>query len=707
MDQHSSRLHRALAKPIQYSRTFRAAAFVTAILAAALSHSAGDVNDKRLLEESSTGVNWLRKSGNSQGQYFSALTEITENNVDELGVAWMTQLPVADGIAGTPIVVDGVIYVGAALSIVFAIDATDGHMLWSYDPEVRKVFATRPRLSWPARGNRGIAVGDGNVYVATADCRLIAIDAKEGQALWEKVTCDPDFGYAISDSPYYGGGKVFIGNAGSESRKKNRGYVSAYDAKTGEFLWRFYTVPSADNAENKTATMQMAAKTWSGDALEKFGGGGSNWNEMTYDPESRLLFFGTAGSLPYIHSLRSPDGGDALFTSSVLAVNSDTGEYVWHYQTVPEDSWELNATMNIVLADLEIDDKQRKTLLIAPKNGFEYVLDRNTGELLAAGTYARVTWASHINLETGRPVVNEEAEYWSREAGTKVLVWPNMWGSHSWNPMAFSPLTGLLYIPVIDIPTEVTYLGDGQFEDTLKLINEVDGKKFSPGKLVAYDPISQEPRWTVGHDLPFNGGVLATAGNLVFQGDAYGNFSAYRATTGDELWSVSTGSTISAAPASYMLGGTQYVLLPVGAGGGLQYSYPELHAVDQKQGPTRLIAFKLHGDQDVTMPQFRRRELPDQPKLEATSETIAGGEELFSTNCASCHGQHAVARFGGSVPDLRYASKETHATWQAIVIGGSRQGNGMPAQNISLDQSEMIRGYVLSRSNKLRDATTH
>jgi quinohemoprotein ethanol dehydrogenase len=701
------RLRPTFVKPIQESPAFGAIAAVFAILASPLSHSGGDVTDKRLLEESATGGNWLRKSGNSQGQYFSALTEITDDNVDELGVAWMTRLPVSDGIAGTPIVVDGVIYVGAALSIVFAIDATDGDVLWSYDPEVRKSFATRPRLSWAARGNRGIAVGDGSVYVATADCRLIAIDAKKGQALWEKVTCDPDLGYAITDSPYYGGGKIFVGNAGSESRKKNRGYVSAYDAKTGELLWRFYTVPSADRSENTTPAMDMAAKTWSGDALEKFGGGGSNWNEMTYDPESRLLFFGTAGSLPYIHSLRSPDGGDALFTSSILAVNADTGDYVWHYQTVPEDSWEFNATMNIVLADLEIDNKQRKTLLIAPKNGFEYVLDRNTGELLAAGKYARVTWASHVNLESGRPVMNEEAKYWTREAGTKVLVWPNMWGAHSWNPMAFSPQTGLLYIPVIDIPTEVTYLGDGDFEDTLKLITEIDGNKFSPGKLVAYDPVAQVPRWTVGHELPFNGGVLATAGNLVFQGDAYGHFAAYRATSGEKLWSMSTGSTISAAPASYMLRGTQYILLPAGAGGGLQYSYPELHAVDQEQGPTRLIAFRLRGDQDVVMPEFRPRELPDQPQLEATSEAIAAGEELFSTSCASCHGQHAVARYGGSVPDLRYANKETHATWQAIVVGGSRQGNGMPAQNISIDQSEMIRGYVLSLSNELRDEAKH
>jgi mono/diheme cytochrome c family protein len=277
-----------------------------------------------------------------------------------------------------------------------------------------------------------------------------------------------------------------------------------------------------------------------------------------------------------------------------------------------------------------------------------------------------------------------------------------MWGAHSWNPMAFSPRTGLLYIPVIDIPSEITWQGDGEFTDTLVKVTEVDGKPFDPGKLVAWDPVSQQVRWTVPHELPFNGGVLATAGNLVFQGDAFGRFSAYRASTGEALWSMDTGSTISAAPASYLQDGVQYILLPAGAGGGLQYAYPELHAVDRAQGPTRLIAFSLEGDKDVPMPRFGIAKLPEQPALAATQAQIEQGHELYASHCSGCHGKDAVARYGGSVPDLRYANAETHATWQAIVVGGARQQRGMPMQKLSIEESAAIRAYVLSLSEELR-----
>ncbi|NNF40899.1 MAG: PQQ-dependent dehydrogenase, methanol/ethanol family [Woeseiaceae bacterium] len=672
-------------------------------LASAVSHSAGNVSEERVLAEAGKGNNWFVKGGNFRGEHFSPLTDINDKSVTDLGLAWASNLPVPDGISATPIVVDGVIYLSGAYSLVFAIDAKTGDTLWQYDPDVRSRLAQDPHMSWTARVNRGVAVWQGKVLATTADCRLVALDAKTGKESWSRQTCDRSLGYAITDSPYVGGNSVFVGNAGSESGEKNRGYVSAYDIASGKLKWRFYIVPSDKPEENTTAAMKMAASTWSGTALEEFGGGGSNWNEMTYDPQSGLLFFGTGGALPYDFRLRSPAGGDNLFLSSIVAVNAETGEYAWHYQTVPKDSWEYNATMNIVLADLAFGGKQRQTLLIAPKNGFHYVLDRLTGELIAAEKYARVNWATHINIETGRPVYDPAAAYWERPDET-VEVWPNMWGAHSWNAMAFHPQLKLVYIPVIDVPSVVSDYEDGDYDDTLEMRTVVDGKPFDPGKLVAWDPVAGKARWSVGHELPFNGGVLATAGNLVFQGDAQGRFSAYGADSGTLLWSVATGSSITASPVSYAVDGAQYVLVPVGAGGGVQFNYPDMHAGDDVRGPTRLMAFALDAETPMPAVLAARPALPPQPPLEASDEQLEMGRQIFSWECKGCHGKHAAARFGGSVPDLRYATTETHARWHGIVIGGARVASGMPKFALSIDESEAVRKYVLSRSQQLRES---
>jgi len=683
------------------SDTLRARLFACLLIVSGSALADGNVSETRVLEEFADGENWFLKGGSFRGEHFSPLSDINDESIGDLGLAFATPLPSPDGISATPIVVDGVVYLSGAWSIVFAIDARTGERLWIYDPDVRSRLAEDPGMSWAARVNRGVAVWQGKVLVTTADCRLIALDAATGKQAWSVQTCDRALGYAITDSPYVGGDLVFVGNAGSESGENNRGYVSAYDVDNGDLRWRFYTVPSDKPEENTTAAMNMAADTWSGDALEKFGGGGSAWNEMTYDPDSGLLFFGTAGALPYAYHVRSPDGGDNLFLSSVIALNASTGEYVWHYQTVPEDSWEYNANMNIVLADLEIDGKQRNALLIAPKNGFHYVLDRLTGELIAADKFAKVNWATHINLETGRPVHSPDAEYWNRP-DEAVAVWPNMWGAHSWNPMAFHPELKLVYIPVIDVPSIVTGYEGGDFDDTLELTTLVDGKRFDPGKLVAWDPETNSQRWSVGYDLPFNGGVLATGGNLVFQGDAHGRFNAYRANDGEQLWSVATGSNITAAPVSYSVDGEQFVLVPVGAGGGIQFVYPEMHAGDNVGGPTRLMAFALGEDSSLPEITVPRRPLPDQPELDASAQEIESGQNLYGWNCKGCHGKNAVARAGGSVPDLRFATKDTHANWQKIVHDGSRRNRGMPSFDLDADEIEAVRKYVLSLSLELR-----
>lgn len=679
--------------------TIRAVLAATGLLAAAVTLADGNVTNERVLSEAGKGENWFLKGGDFRGTHHSPLSQVNEENVDQLGLAWAADLPIPDGISTTPIIVDGIIYLSGAYSVVLAIDASNGRILWSYDPQVRNAFADRPQLSWISRVNRGVAVWNGDVFATTADCRLISIDAATGKMNWTRQTCENAEGYSISDSPYVGGGKVFVGNAGSESELKNRGYISAYDADDGDLAWRFFIVPSDNPDENDTPALKMAARTWSGDVLEKFGGGGNSWNEMTYDPVSNQLFFGTSGSHLYSYTERSPGGGDNLFLSSIVAVNADTGEYNWHYQTVDKDSWDYNATMNIVLADLNIDGNDRETVLIAPKNGFHYALDRHTGELLTAGKYAKVNWATHINMETGRPNYDPDAEYWTAGDDESVLFWPNYWGAHSWNPMAFSPITKLSYIPVVDLPSVVNNEGSG--EDVV-LFTELDGAPHKPAKLVAFDPVTQSIRWSVDRDLPYNGGLMTTAGNLVFQGTAEGYFESFAADDGERLWSVQTGSAINAAPASYSLGGTQYILIPIGAGGGLQFLYPEMHSSEESKGPTRLLAFSLEGEASMPSPGAGYPPLPDQPKLEASAETIARGKQLYGQACKFCHGFEAVTRFGGSVPDLRYANAETHATWHGIVVGGAKSANGMPAMELDIEQSEAIRSYVLSLSEEIR-----
>lgn len=665
----------------------------------ALALSQGKVTNERVLAEAANGENWFLKGGSFHGDHYSPLDQVNEETVGNLGLAWSTELPIPDGTPTTPIVVDGVIYLGGAYSRVVAIDAGTGEIRWTYDADMQSAFVKRPRLSWISRANRGVAVWDGSVYATTADCRLIAIDAASGQHRWTKSVCDNDQGYSISDSPYVGGGKIYVGNAGSESEEYNRGYVAAYDPASGDEIWRFYITPSHIPEENDTPALRMAAKTWSGDTLETVGGGGNAWNEMTYDPDSNQLFFGTSGSARYDYPTRSPDGGDNLFLSSIVAVNADTGEYNWHYQTVTEDSWDYNATMNIVVADVSIDGQQRETVLIAPKNGFHYALDKHSGELLTAGKYAKVNWATGINMETGHPDYDPAAEYWNAADGEKVYFWPNFWGAHSWNPMAFHPGLDLTYIPVIDLPTEID--NQGNSEDVV-MVTEVDGRPHAPGKLVAFDPATQSIRWSVDFPLPYNGGIMATGGNLVFQGNAQGEFVAYAADSGERIWSVQTGSAINAAPASYSIDDEQYVIVPIGVSGGLQYRYPEMHAADRAKGPVRLMAFTLGGDASLPDADFDYPPLPDQPALEAEADEIARGEALYADACRSCHGDNAVARFGGSVPDLRFSNEDTHATWHGIVIGGSKAANGMPSIQMPVEESEAIRNYVLSKSDEIR-----
>ncbi len=682
-------------------RLLIAVSILSFIAESAYADSAGNVTQARVIAESGRGENWFLNGGNFRGEHFSPLADINLDNVGRLKLEWSLDLPAPDGIAATPIVVDETIYLSAPRSIVFAIDAATGKMQWTYDPQIQKQYANLPYLSWRGRSNRGVAVWAGKVFVGLPDCRLIALDAATGEKIWSTITCDPTLGYGISDAPHVGGGRVFIGNSGSESEEKNRGYVSAYDVDTGKLLWRFFTVPSDEPDENQTPAMKMAAATWSGDAWQEFGGGGSAWNEMTYDPDSGLLFFGTAGALPYLYKYRNPEGGDNLFTSSVLAVNASTGQYVWHYQTVPHDSWEYNATMNIVLADLNIEGILREVAMIAPKNGFFYVLDRQSGELISAEKFAKVNWATHINLESGRPELDPAGSFWNLPEGETTAIWPNMWGAHSWHAMAFHPDHKLVYIPVIETPQIVTNLKEGEYVDTLELIDEVDGEPHSPGKLLAWDPVTQSERWAVDHDLAISGGVLTTAGDLVFQGNGMGEFNAYDAETGETIWSVPTGTAINAAPVSYRVGGSQQVLIAAGAGGIMQFWYPRLHAAENVRGPTRLFAFSLSGEAEMPAIELVERKVADISNIAVRNDIVELGAGLYVDSCEGCHGKNAVARYGGTVPDLRYSSADTHKIWHSIVIGGAKRAGGMPPSELTAEEAEAIQSFVISEARKL------
>jgi quinohemoprotein ethanol dehydrogenase len=492
------------------------------------------VDDRRLTSDP-TGENWLAFGRTYSEQRFSPLAQIDDSNVGSLSVDWFVELYSDRGLVSTPLVVDGVMYFIGSLNVVRAVNATDGTLLWEYDPQVA-LQGERMRAGW--EHSRGIGFWDGRVYVATWDGRLNAVDAETGTELWSTMTVDPDRALYITGAPKVFKGKVLIGNGGTENGPA-RGYVTAYDAETGEQAWRFWIVPGnpADGFENDA--MRMAAETWTGDWW-RHGGGGNAWHGFTYDPELDQLYIGTGNGSPWNRRIRSPDGGDNLFLSSVVALDPDTGDYLWHYQTAPGETWDFNSNMDIVLADLEIDGRDRQVILHAPKNGFFYVIDRTNGELISAEPFTTTTWASHIDAETGRPVEIPGARYPDGEAE----VTPGPLGAHSWHAMSFNPTTGLAYLPAmhvnwrydetgIDLATFQSVDFQGGLGVNVTFLGP--SRDIGASSLQAWDPVRQELAWEIPLDGAFNPGTMTTAGNLVFQGRVDGTFRAYRADSGDEL----------------------------------------------------------------------------------------------------------------------------------------------------------------------------
>ncbi len=640
-----------------------------------------------------SGANWLLNGRTYSDQHYSPLAQIDSANVRTLGKLWSVDIPTKDGLSATPVVVDGVAYISTSLSVVYAMDGATGKILWSFDPKTKLGLSVAN--SWTARSNRGVGVWGGKVFVGTADCRLIAIDAATGKLVWQTQTCDSTQEQGIDGPPLVANGKVYIGNGVSDFGNA-RGYLAAFNASDGKEVWRFYTVPDGKQPESRA--LQIASKTWATGRSKN--GGAAVWGAIDYDPELNSIYFGTDGSTPLNAEVRSPGDGDCLFTNSIVAVDADTGEYKWHYQVVPRDTWDYNATMPLMAADLVIGSTKRKVLMQAPKNGFFFVIDRETGKFISADKYAPVSWASHYDPNTGRPVENPGARYYKNADG-RAVVSPGTWGAHNWQAMSMNPATGLVYFSTWDIPATYTYNPKAGIADVSIEFYTAGTDAASirgRGSLIAWDPVRGEVRWKVPQAVPINGGTLATAGNLVFHGTGTGLLNAYTADDGQRLWSWKTGSTIQAAPITYSIAGKQIILAAVGAPAIVRNTLPAYGARTGARGPSRLIAFALGApqEQDAEGTASVAAPIATPPDLKATPEIVANGANLFSGNgCMLCHGAQADT-IGGSVPDLRRSpilqSKE--AWYQVVVNGAKRFGGMMPFEGLTEAEAEALRAYV-------------
>ncbi|MEM7018720.1 MAG: PQQ-dependent dehydrogenase, methanol/ethanol family [Pseudomonadota bacterium] len=664
------------------------------------------VNAERIINADKEPGNWLAHGRTYSEQRYSPLTQINDKNVKDLGLAWYFDVDSNRGMEASPIVVDGIIYTTAAWSLVYAHEAKTGKLLWKYDPQVPKEWGVNACCDVV---NRGAAVWEGKVFVGTIDGRLVALDAVTGNVIWDKLTIDKKHPYTITGAPRVVKGKVIIGNGGAEYGV--RGYVTAYDVNTGDQVWRFYTVPGDPAKGFESKTMEMAAKTWTGEWWTA-GGGGTVWDSMAYDPELNLFYIGVGNGSPWNQKIRSPEGGDNLFLTAIVALNPDNGEYVWHYQTVPGETWDYTATQHIMLADLEINGSPRKVLLQAPKNGFFYVIDRTNGEFISAKPYVPVSWATHIDPETGRPVETPEARY---EGNVAVTVEPGPSGGHNWHPMAYNQNTGLVYIPAMELssvykdPDDFKYqpgfwnlgvdfkAGTDLPEDPQEL---ADLLKTQRGHLAAWDPVEQEEVWRVQYELPANGGVLSTAGNLVFQGTSTGQIVAYSADKGETLWRTEAQTGVIAPAATYMTDGEQYITIVVGWGGAIALTGGPVVEPAGVRNVSRILTFKLGGK--ATLPPLEYMgDIPEPPPLpeQATPEVIAHGKVKYHEQCMVCHGFAGIA--GGVLPDLRYMTSEKHQDFYAIVLGGMLKDKGMVsfAPVLSKEDVDAIYAYVIERAH--------
>ncbi len=663
------------------------------------------VNAARLVNADSEPGQWMSHGRTYDEQRFSSLDQINTENAGELGLAWFADLSTDRGQEATPIMVDGVLYVSEAWSKVNAYDAVTGRQLWHYDPEVDGQWAVNACCDVV---NRGVAVWEGKVYVGTIDGRLIALDAETGAPLWDVLTVDRSMPYTITGAPRVVKGRVLIGNGGAEFGV--RGYVDAYDAQTGALDWRFYTVPGNPELGFEDPILAIAAETWAGEWWA-LGGGGTVWDAMSYDPDLDLLYIGVGNGAPWNHQVRSDGLGDNLFLASIVALRPDTGEYVWHYQSSPGETWDHTATQQMILADLVIEGQERQVIMQAPKNGFFYVLDRATGELISAEPFTPISWATHVDMATGRPVENPAARFY--ETGEPFVSQQNPNGAHTWHSMAFHPDTGLVYFPIHGSPFVFADGSDGFAPSAMTTNQAVDFSQNAIldaaqtlestfGRLIAWDPVAQREVWRVERAGPANGGALATNGGLVFQGTGSGLFTALDAETGATLWESPVQTGVIAAPITYAVDGEQYVAIVAGTGGswGIIAGPTNMKGYEQVNR-SRVLVYRLGGT--ATLPPAVDPDLPpmNPPALTASSETVEHGGGLYAVFCGSCHGGGAVQM--GILPDLRRSVRlNSQEAFDSVLLEGALAPTGMASFDAVLtpEDSEAIRAYIVARTHE-------
>lgn len=633
----------------------------------------------------------------------SKLNQISTDNVKDLGLVWSYNLESKRGVESTPVVVDGIMYVTASWSIVHAVDVRTGKRIWTYDPKVPREAGYKGCCDVV---NRGVALHEGKVFVAAYDGRLVALDAATGKKVWEKDTIiDRKFSYTITGAPRVFKGNVIIGNGGAEYGV--RGYITAYDAKTGAQKWRWFTVPGDPSKPFEDESMERAAKTW--DPAGKWweaGGGGTAWDAMAFDPELNLMYIGTGNGSPWQRDKRSPAGGDNLYLASIVALNPDTGKYVWHYQETPGDNWDYTSTQPMILADLTLDGKPRKVILHAPKNGFFFVIDRTNGQFISAKNFVDVNWATGYD-QNGRPIETAIA----RTGDRPREIIPSAFGARNWHSMSFNPATGLVYMPVQGVPLTLMDNKDWKFNgerpgephsnmgwNTANFANVEPPTSKPFGRLVAWDPVKQQAAWTKEQISPWNGGTLTTAGNLVFQGTADGRFIAYNATTGEQLWEAPTGTGVIAAPSTYLVDGKQYVSIAVGWGG----VYGLAQRATDRTGPGTVYTFAVGGNaQPPAHVAYQLGKLVEGVKYDPAH--VPAGTALYVSNCVFCHGVPGVDR-GGNIPNLGYMDTSFIENLDKFVFKGPATARGMPdfTGKLSNDDVQKIKAFIQGTADAIR-----